>query len=111
MNNKLVTKANKWLYLTEDEFNADGGGDIATANDGDPTNNRDMSQEDQAKIEIYFSNLDEEIRNKILSGLKAKLNATQDDSIAEQKIIEQLSKAPLFVTMVDEIQRQLQIKI
>lgn len=102
MKDFLVEKANKWLYLNEDDM---------TDNQSPEDNSGDMSQEDQGKIEVYFSNIDKETQNKILSGLKSNLNATEDDTIAEQKIVEQLSKAPLFITMADEVQRQLQIKI
>jgi len=76
----------------------------------DLNQNSDIDSVDD-KIEIYYSNLDQTSQQKVMSALKKQLNATDDDSIAENNISEQLSKQPLFVIMGEELQRQLQLKI
>ncbi len=74
-------------------------------------NSLDQNDSVDDKIEIYYSNLDQASQQKVMSALKKQLNATDDDSIAENNISEQLSKQPLFVIMGEELQRQLQLKI
>lgn len=110
----LIKRASRFLVeAPEDEINLDQPIEEPTiepepvADDNSETGADDKS----SKIEIYYSNLDVETQKSIMSSLVKELNATEDDEIAQQKIVEQLSKQPLFVVMGDELQRQLQIKI
>jgi len=115
MNNKqknLIKEASRFLYeAPEDEM----GMDDEMGNPNEPEMSMDDSDEntgeDLTKIEVFFSNLDANTQKAIMDSLKNSLNATEDDKFAEKKIVEQLSKDPLFVVMGDELQRQLQIRI
>ncbi len=114
----LIKRASRFLVeAPEDEINLDQPIEEPieeptiepepVADDNSETGADDKS----SKIEIYYSNLDVETQKSIMSSLVKELNATEDDEIAQQKIVEQLSKQPLFVVMGDELQRKLQIKI
>lgn len=105
LHEKLIKNASRYLTeAPEDEFDMNAP-DIETDDADEETG------EDITKIEVYFSNLDATTQKAIMDSLKNALNAADDDKFAEKKIVDQLSKDPLFVVMGDELQRQLQIRI
>jgi len=67
--------------------------------------------EEEQKIEIFFSNLDENIQKKIMESLLKATESTPDDVMARKKITEQLSKKPMFIVVGDELKRQMNIDI
>jgi len=63
------------------------------------------------EIEIYFDNLDEGTQKKVMNGLMSVLNVTDDDQYGTEKILEGLSKTPIFVTTADELKRRANVDI
>ena len=81
-------------------------GDIEGDIDGEPTDETPPEE-----IEIYFDNLDEGTQKKVINGLMSVLNVTDDDQYGTEKIIEGLSKSPIFVTTADELKRRADIDV
>jgi len=76
----------------------------------EPEIGADVGEEEQ-KIEIFFSNLDEAMQKKVMDALLKATESTPDDVMARKKITEQLSKKPMFIVVGDELKRQMNIDI
>lgn len=62
-------------------------------------------------VEVFFSNLNKDTQKVLLDALKESLNATEDDELANQKIIDALAEKPLVTLVSDELVRKLNIDI
>lgn len=79
----------------------------------DPTVDNELEKpvnEDEG-IEIYFDNLDTETQKKIMDAIKDEINATDDDSYSEDKIIEAFSRTPIITIKPSELKRQMNIDV
>jgi len=106
MNENLIKRAQR--YLVEDDTD-DMEADMGDEENTDTTD--DVAGEELVNIEIFFGDLSENIQKTIMDSLKKSVNAADGDEYAEQKIVEQLSKKPIFVANPTDLQRQLQISI
>ncbi|MDD5651081.1 MAG: hypothetical protein PHF86_11805 [Candidatus Nanoarchaeia archaeon] len=77
----------------------------------DPEESDSTNIEPTDKIEIYFDNLDEESQKNIMMALRNSLNVVEDDKYGNDKIIETLSKKPMFTVIADELVRLMNIDI
>lgn len=63
------------------------------------------------QVEVFFADLDEKSQKAMMDSLKEKLNVSEDDDYAEQRIVDALSKEPLISFRAEDIVRKLNIDI
>ena len=56
-------------------------------------------------VEIYFSDLVQDVQEKIINNLLISMNATEDDEESERKIRDQLVKSPIMIIDISEFKR------
>lgn len=63
------------------------------------------------QVEVYFNNLDEQSQKVLMDALKENLNVADDDEYAKEKIVEILSKQPIYSFRAEDLVRKLNIDI
>jgi hypothetical protein len=77
----------------------------------DTTEDPTLPETETKPVDVYFNSLDEETQKSLMDALRSQLNVTEDDKFGNQKIVQALSKKPLFSLTAEEVVRQLNIDI
>ena len=71
----------------------------------------DEDSEEQQVNQVFFADLDKNTQDTLMAALMDKLNATKNDEIVKQKILDVLAKKPLAAFNADEVVRKLNIDV
>lgn len=63
------------------------------------------------EVKVFFENLNADTQVRIMKAILESVNASEDDEYANKKIMEVLSEKPLWITIGDELVRELDIDL
>lgn len=107
-----LNEMKKYLYeepTADEQAFADGETEVPNEEPEDVSNG-DTNGEDEV-VKIYFNDLTDETKETIINQLKSVLNVSEDDTVAENKLEEQLEDNPIIEMDVEEFKRKMGLKI